>query len=453
MQAEIISLIILWLREHHYGQAAAKLEQESGIMVPEESNSTASQLVCVLQASSTMFESSMSVDEEVQAVSSQWNEMLEKDDKKKETDSICGVVFGEDSMLTVSQMCRFIVEGDASILPVIGSTYSCWSDVSTVLKHLFVLFLQSDDEGKRKLVSSIVWFVLVCNAPKELLNSLIGRFCNKITKLGFSKYAFELRQVLSRCSKEAVHATNKAWEDPQVPKNVFSHSLVLSDVPVVEVARQLTLLDFDLYKKIDNMEVLKLNWTTTEAAPNLSALLHRFTVIEQWVAGSILQEKDVNNCAKVLEYFVELAKCLLDMKSFSSCMAVMGGVLCDSVWKMKHLFSLLSSENREALQKLEAISNPFRGFQAFRELYENEKGAGPCIPFMQPYIQQVVIVCKTTKTFITNMVNVKKCFALHRILEAFVGNQFQFPFLKVEQVARFLKTDVLEKELLNITLE
>jgi hypothetical protein len=42
----------------------------------------------------------------------------------------------------------------------------------------------------------------------------------------------------------------KNWEEPQVPKNIFSAGLALGDVPVAEVARQLTLIDWELYSKV-----------------------------------------------------------------------------------------------------------------------------------------------------------------------------------------------------------
>jgi len=38
--------------------------------------------------------------------------------------------------------------------------------------------------------------------------------------------------------------------DPIVPKNIFSQSLTIGEVPAEELARQLTLIDQDLYASL-----------------------------------------------------------------------------------------------------------------------------------------------------------------------------------------------------------
>jgi len=70
----------------------------------------------------------------------------------------------------------------------------------------------------------------------------------------------------------------------------------ITDIPHLEVARQLTLYEFQLFRKISSRELLDLKWTRTDRqlkAPYVMAFISHFGFITSWVMGEILKESDL----------------------------------------------------------------------------------------------------------------------------------------------------------------
>jgi hypothetical protein len=83
---------------------------------------------------------------------------------------------------------------------------------------------------------------------------------------------------------------------PHLPKNVGAKSLSLRDFHPEEIARQLTLIEYSLYKKIKPWECLNQNWMKADKenkAPNIIGMITRFN--EVCIAISISQFNQFTN--------------------------------------------------------------------------------------------------------------------------------------------------------------
>jgi hypothetical protein len=78
--------------------------------------------------------------------------------------------------------------------------------------------------------------------------------------------------------------------EPKVPKNIFSPTLVIDDIEEEEIARQLTVVDFELYRLVQAAEFLGRRWSVEggRSAPRLSRLLQRFDRVARWVADQVV---------------------------------------------------------------------------------------------------------------------------------------------------------------------
>lgn len=377
-----------------------------------------------------------------------------------------------DVRITLGQICRMLVAGNnPELRMVVASTWTLWSSSADILRQLFQFYwvpetaLGSPEETAAhpsKVVRAIVWFVVTGNGPKELTNGLVGRFAGRLFDSGRSKHAAELRQALARFAsmEDAAVSKPKSWEDPQVPKNIFSPSLSLSNVPVVEVARQMTLLDAALYAKMTAAELLSRGWLSGDdrgrrRAPHVVLMMHRFRVLESWAAGSIVEEQNDEAASQVLGYFVELAKCLIDMNSFHSAAALWGGMSCDAVWRLRSAFTGLSAEQKQYVAHLEVSLSSWRGYAAYKRLYLDALASGsPVVPFLLPHLQGLVLVSVSSPSAFGSLVNWPKFAALQKLLADMrlgVGNRF--PFLVVVQIQNFLQTEKLSFYLRNNTVE
>ncbi len=238
----------------------------------------------------------------------------------------------------------------------------------------------------------------------------------------------------------------KVWEEPLVPKNIFSAGLALGDVPVVEVARQLTLADWELYGKITSPELLSLGWLSQEhalRAPRVTQLLRRFAAVEAWTRGSVLQEEQRGNQGShdVIGYFVSLAKALLEMRSFHSAAAVWGGLSSEPVWRIR---STMTQEQKSSTAVLEQTLSCWRGFSAYKKILAELPPDTPCVPLLPVHAQSLALCMHASPTRVGSCVNMTKFAGLHRLLEEFLAPQkTRYPFLFVAQIQSFVRTEKL----------
>lgn len=97
---------------------------------------------------------------------------------------------------------------------------------------------------------------------------------------------------------------------PILPMNV-SAALDLMDIAPEELARQLTLLEYELYKKIKSYEFLGQSFAKKDRetrAPNITAMISRFFMVSDWVATEIVKQDDFKERVKVLQHFIQTAE-------------------------------------------------------------------------------------------------------------------------------------------------
>ena len=74
---------------------------------------------------------------------------------------------------------------------------------------------------------------------------------------------------------------------------------------ILELSRQLTLIDFLTYKKIEPKELRNMIWNEENGihSPNLTEICNRFHKIIEIVSNEIIDEKDLKNRQKKYKFF------------------------------------------------------------------------------------------------------------------------------------------------------
>ena len=97
---------------------------------------------------------------------------------------------------------------------------------------------------------------------------------------------------------------------PLLPRIPPGRDLTLTDIAPLELARQLTILEFGYFQKIKPIECLNKAWNRDdgeEKAPNVRSVIHTANVLSGWVVINVLSSKDVKLRAGVIKYFVQTA--------------------------------------------------------------------------------------------------------------------------------------------------
>ena len=95
------------------------------------------------------------------------------------------------------------------------------------------------------------------------------------------------------------------------------------------IAKQLTLISFNLFAKIEIKEFLNSAWTKknklTEAS-NIFKCIDRFNLLTFWVIEEILAYDDKILRARCIEKFINVALYLKEINNFNDCMNILNGL-------------------------------------------------------------------------------------------------------------------------------
>lgn len=89
----------------------------------------------------------------------------------------------------------------------------------------------------------------------------------------------------------------------------------------LEIARQLTLIEFQLYRRIAASELLGQAWLKTNreaASPNLLALVRRFNLVSLWVSTELLRSSlNTKQRAAIAKHFIAIGHHFKKLNNFN----------------------------------------------------------------------------------------------------------------------------------------
>ncbi|KAJ9125105.1 hypothetical protein QFC22_000058 [Naganishia vaughanmartiniae] len=105
--------------------------------------------------------------------------------------------------------------------------------------------------------------------------------------------------------------TSAAAPPPIIPKVGAGKPLQLADINPIELARQMTLMEYELYTRIQPVDCLNKAWSQTdrpEAGANIKAMILTSNRIAGWIAEAILVHPDPKKRASVMKHLVQAAE-------------------------------------------------------------------------------------------------------------------------------------------------
>uniref|UniRef100_A0A6B2LD22 Ras-GEF domain-containing protein n=1 Tax=Arcella intermedia TaxID=1963864 RepID=A0A6B2LD22_9EUKA len=111
-----------------------------------------------------------------------------------------------------------------------------------------------------------------------------------------------------------------------------------------EIARQLTLIDWEMWKQIQPYEFLNSAWTAKgeerERAKNILRFIERSTYISNWVASTICRTGQLKYRTKICAKWIDVSYKLKNMGNFNGCMAIMAAFNLTPVFRLKQTFEV-----------------------------------------------------------------------------------------------------------------
>jgi len=171
------------------------------------------------------------------------------------------------------------------------------------------------------------------------------------------------------------------------PPGAKAKELSLEDIHPLEFARQLALVDHELYRRIRPCEVLHMNWTKPESksvkAPNILRMIEQFNRVGQFVISVILTAHDPSRRLRVLQLLIRIAYESFQLGNLNGAMAVTSGLRNSNVSRLKNTWDELSSASWDMW---EVVTNSFvlnDNFASLRKIIHDTQP--PLIPYLGMY--------------------------------------------------------------------
>jgi len=217
------------------------------------------------------------------------------------------------------------------------------------------------------------------------------------------------------------------------------------DLHPQEVARQLTLIDYELCKAIRPKECLLLAWTKKDKAkrsPNLLAMIERFNHVSRWVTYTLVTEQNLKKRTKILAFFLQLLQHLYELNNFNAIFQIVGGFGNSSVHRLKKTFAGLKPPKDKILKDMTFFCDPAKSWSNYRKTITEVNP--PCVPFVGVYQTDLTFIEEGNpdKFSTTGLINFKKCRMIAEVI-VLIQQYQQKPYnlVKCEKVTKLLNQE------------
>eukprot|EP01130_Rhizamoeba_saxonica_P017236 TRINITY_DN8273_c0_g1_i1.p1 TRINITY_DN8273_c0_g1~~TRINITY_DN8273_c0_g1_i1.p1 ORF type:complete len:1053 (-),score=242.44 TRINITY_DN8273_c0_g1_i1:20-3178(-) len=179
---------------------------------------------------------------------------------------------------------------------------------------------------------------------------------------------------------------------PILPQNVQGE-LKLTDIEPIEVARQLTLIEYNIWNNIAPWECLGQAWAKNgrlDKSPHICEMIERFNIVSNWVTTTICRETDLRQRVRLLERFIDIALELRKLNNFNAILEIVAGLNSSPVHRLKNTFSRLSKGKVSKLEELKVLVARTNNYSYARQVLHT--CSPPCIPYLGMYLTDLTFI-------------------------------------------------------------
>ncbi|WVR07351.1 hypothetical protein IAU60_004392 [Kwoniella sp. DSM 27419] len=181
---------------------------------------------------------------------------------------------------------------------------------------------------------------------------------------------------------------------PSLLPRTTGRQLRLTDVAPLEIARQLTIVEFVHFQRIKPSECLNRAWADEHAgsinAPNVRNVILTANRMAGWVALHILSSKDVRQRATAMKILIQVAVECRNLNNFSSMAGIVAGLNSAPITRLKRTKELLSAKTQSMKADLDMTLDSTKNFANYRDMLKTINP--PCVPFFGFYLSALTFI-------------------------------------------------------------
>ncbi|XP_034934297.1 rap guanine nucleotide exchange factor 2-like isoform X4 [Chelonus insularis] len=198
--------------------------------------------------------------------------------------------------------------------------------------------------------------------------------------------------------------------DEQAPELVRESQVHFLQLNAVEVAIQLTLQDFSIFRQIESTEYVDdlFELKSRYGVPMLSQFAELVNREMFWVVTEVCSEHNLVRRSKIIKQFIKIARQCKECKNFNSMFAIISGLGHGAVSRLRASWEKLPSKYQRLFSDLQELMDPSRNMSKYRQLVASEQTQPPIIPFYPVVKKDLTFIHLGNDSRVENLVNFEK---------------------------------------------
>ncbi|KAJ7717075.1 ras guanine nucleotide exchange factor domain-containing protein [Mycena maculata] len=296
---------------------------------------------------------------------------------------------------------------------------------------------------------------------------VLDRLKEFITADEVSKFpaAKQLLMLIERAQKggdsmiKMVTAPQGVPPPPIVPKS--SKKLKLLDIEPLELARQLTIMESQLYQRVRPMECLqRASEQRTENIDNIAVIIQTSNKIALWAVESVLSKEDSWRRAAAVKHLINVADQCRVLNNFSTMAAITAGLNTPPIRRLEQTWEQVNQGSMVQFGACETIIDSNKNFIKYRAMMTSV--IPPCVPFIAIFLLTLQFIQDSNPDNLQgSLVNFRKWQMASEVINDIKRWQAPFNFHTIPSIQAYIEeslnaisdTQDSSERLWNISLE